>query len=55
MLHSSLEHRLSELNRQSQRGNPRMEASEATKWSGRPTPNMSTADLDRFQKGDDYR
>ena len=52
-LHSSLERRVSELERQSQRGNPRMEAAEAAKWTGRPSKNMSTADLDRFQKGDD--
>lgn len=54
-LHSSLERRLSELDRQSQRVNPRMEAVEAAKWTGRPTQNMTNADLDRFQKGDDYR
>ena len=54
-LHSSLERRLFELDRQSQRGNSRMEAAEAAKWTGRPTQNMTNADLDRFQKGDDYR
>lgn len=54
-LHSSLERRLSELDRQSQRVNPRMETVEAAKWTGRPTQNMTNADLDRFQKGDDYR
>lgn len=32
-----------------------MEAAEAAKWTGRPPQNMSTYDLDRFQKGDDYR
>ena len=54
-LHSSLERRLFELDRQSQRGNSRMEAAEAAKWTGRPTQNMTNADLDRFQKGADYR
>ena len=54
-LNSSLERRVSELERQSQSGNPRMEAVESAKWTGRPTPNMTNADLDRFQKGDDYR
>lgn len=32
-----------------------MEAVEAAKWTDRPTQNMTNADLDRFQKGDDYR
>lgn len=54
-LHSSLERRVSELERQSQMGKTRMESAEAAKWTGRPTQNMTNDDLDRFQKGDDYR
>lgn len=54
-LHSSLTNRVSELEKQSQSRNLKMETTEAAKWTGRPTPNMTNADLDRFQKGDDYR
>lgn len=54
-LHSSLTNRVSELEKQSQSKNLKMEATEAAKWTGRPTQNMTNADLDRFQKGDDYR
>lgn len=54
-LHSSLTNRVSELEKQSQSRNLKMEATESAKWTGRPTPNMTNVDLDRFQKGDDYR
>lgn len=54
-LHSTLTSRISELERQSQMRNPRMESVEAAKWTGKLPPGMTKADLDRFQRGDDYR
>ena len=54
-LHSSLERRLCELDRQSQMRDTRMEAMESAKWTGRLTPNMTNTDLDRYQRGDDSR
>lgn len=52
-LNSSLENRLSELNRQNQRNNPRAEELEAFKWTGQKPQNMSDYDFDRFQRSDD--
>ena len=54
-LNSSLENRLSELDRQSQRRNPNREALEASKWTGQKPSNMSNLDFDRFQRSDDGR
>lgn len=54
-LNSSLENRLSELNRQNQRNNPRAEELEASKWTGQKPQNMSELDFDRFQRSDDGR
>ena len=51
----NLESRLSELQAQSQRPNSSMQAAEASKWTGRPTQDMSNRDLGRFQEGDDGR
>lgn len=52
-LNASLESRLSELNRQNQRSNPRAEELEASKWTGQKPQNMSDYDFDRFQRSDD--
>lgn len=54
-LNSSLEKRLSKLNRQNQRSNPRAEELEASKWTGQKPQNMSELDFDRFQRSDDGR
>ena len=54
-LNSSLENRLSELDRQSQRRNSNRESLEASKWTGQKPRNMSNLDFDRFQRGDDGR
>lgn len=54
-LASSLENRLSELNRQSQKSNSRQEALEASKWTGQKPKHMSVLDFDRFQRSDDGR
>lgn len=54
-LNSSLENRLSELDRQGQRRDPRREALEASKWTGQKPRNMSDHDFDVFQRGDDGR
>ena len=54
-LNSSLENRLSELDRQSQRRNPIVEELEASKWTGQKPKNMSDLDFDRFQRSDDSR
>ena len=52
---SSLENRLSELNRQSQKSNPSKESLEASKWTGQKPKYMSDLDFDRFQRSDDGR
>lgn len=52
-LNSSLENRLSELNRQNQRNNPKSEELEASKWTGQKPQNMSDYEFDRFQRSDD--
>lgn len=52
---SSLENRLSALNRQSQIGNSRNEELEASKWTGQKPRNMSDFDFDRFQRDDERR
>ena len=54
-LNSTLENRLSELDKQSQRRNPRSEALEASKWTGQKPKGMSDHDFDFYQKGDDGR
>ena len=54
-LNSSLENRLTELNKQSQRGNSRRESLEASKWTGQKPKDMSALDCDRFQRSDDGR
>lgn len=54
-LDSSLENRLSELNRQSQKSNPSRESLEASKWTGQKPKYMSDLDFDRFQRSDDGR
>ena len=52
-LNSSLERRLSELDRESQRRNPRAEELEASKWTGQKPRGMSNYEFDRFQRSDD--
>lgn len=54
-LNSSLENRLSELVRQSQRRDSNRESLEASKWTGQKPKHMSDLDFDRFQRGDDSR
>lgn len=54
-LKSSLENRLSELVRQSQRRDPNRESLEASKWTGQKPKHMSDLDFDRFQRDDDGR
>lgn len=54
-LNSSLENRLSELNRQNQKRSSRNEELEASKWTGQKPKNMSDLDFDRFQRSDDCR
>ncbi len=54
-LNSSLENRLSELNRQNQRRDPSRESLEASKWTGQKPQYMNDHDFDRFQKSDDSR
>ena len=52
-LHSSLENRLSELDRQNKRNNPNNEELEASKWTGQKPQNLNNYDFDRFQRSDD--
>ena len=52
-LNSSLENRLSELDRQGQRRDPRREALEEAKWTGKKPQHMSNYEFDRFQRSDD--
>lgn len=54
-LHSDLENRLLELDKQSKRIDPRKEALEASKWTGQKPQSMSRHDFDRFQRDDDGR
>lgn len=54
-LNSSLENRLSELNKQNQQASPRRESLEASKWTGQKPKYMSDLDFDRFQRNDDGR
>lgn len=54
-LNSSLENRLSELDRQGQRRDLNRESLEASKWTGQKPKNMSNLDFDRFQRDDDSR
>ena len=54
-LSSSLENRLSQLDKEGQRRNPRSEALEASKWTGQKPNGMSDHDFDFYQKGDDGR
>lgn len=49
-LHTNLQNRLSELNRQSQRGNPEQERIERAKWTGEKPQNVSSHDLDWSQR-----
>lgn len=52
-IQASLDSRLSELTRQSQRSNPQREALEESKWTGQKPRNMSDHDFDRFQRDDE--
>ena len=52
-LSSSLESRLSQLDRESQGRNPRAEELEASKWTGQKPRGMSDYEFDRFQRSDD--
>lgn len=52
---SSLENRLTELDRKKQRPNPERDALEASKWTGEKPKHMSNRDFDRFQRSDDSR
>ena len=54
-LNSTLENRLSQLNRQKQTSNSRQESREAAKWTGEKPKDMSDLDFDRFQRYDDGR
>lgn len=54
-LSSSLENKLSELTRQSQRSNPYRDSLEKAKWTGQKPKEMSDYDFDRFQRDDDGR
>ena len=54
-LNLSLESRLAQLDRQSQRRSPERESLEASKWTGQKPRNMSAHDFDRFQRDDDGR
>lgn len=54
-IYYTLENRLSELTRQGQRSNSNRDALEESKWTGQRINNMSSQDLDRFQRGDDGR
>jgi len=51
-IHDTLNNRLVELTRQSQRGNASMESLEASKWTGQRTQGMTNRDFDRFQRDD---
>lgn len=52
-LSESLENRLSQIERESQRKNPKMESLEASKWTGQKLKGMSEHDFDRWQRSDD--
>ena len=54
-LNSTLENRLSELNRQRQTSPSKQEQLEASKWTGQKPKDMSELDFDRFQRNDDGR
>lgn len=54
-LNSSLENRLTELDRKKQKTNSEREALEASKWTGQKPKHMSDLDFDRFQRSDDSR
>ena len=54
-LNSTLENRLSELNKQRQTSDPKRESLEAAKWNGQKPKDMSELDFDRFQRYDDGR
>ena len=55
MLNSSLENRLSVLDKQSQRVNTNNEELEASKWTGQKPQHLNENDFDRFQRSDDGR
>ena len=52
-LYSTLENRLSELDKQNKTNNADMEKLEASKWTGQKPQHMSNYDFDRFQRSDD--
>lgn len=54
-LNSTLENKLSELTKRSQKRDPSREALEAAKWTGQKPSHMSDLDFDRFQRSDDSR
>ena len=49
-MHANLSRRISELDRQNQRGDSKRESLEASKWTGQRPQNMSNHDFDRFQR-----
>lgn len=49
-IQKTLNNRLEELTRQSQRGNATMESLEASKWTGQRTAGMTAHDLDVWQR-----
>lgn len=51
-LQASLDSRLSELTKQSQRRSPERESLEESKWTGQKPKNMTDHDFDRFQRDD---
>ncbi len=54
-LNSTLENRLSELDRQKHTSSSKRESLEASKWTGQKPENISDLDFDRFQRYDDGR
>ena len=55
ILNSTLENRLSELNKQRQTSNQKRESLEAAKWTGQKPKDMSDLDFDRLQRYDEGR
>ena len=49
-MHANLSRRVSELDRQNQRGDSKRESLEASKWTGQKPQYMSNQEFDRFQR-----
>lgn len=52
-LQATLNSRISELTKQSQKRSPEREALEESKWTGQKPKNMTIHDFDRFQRDDE--